>query len=202
MNGLQRTSLLFTAETLLFLLILWRGIRTRYFKKLFKRSLLLLPGIWFLGNYLWKLWPYAPSFGDLTVSLLRMANLWLMIALLFALSVFLLRRALRGMSLSWLPVFRKIAGERYRIGVDTLGAEIFVSERDLTQHAQVVGPSGCGKTEGVLFPLLIQAIEKGRASVFVDGKGDIKIVENLKAYFRNQHVSSQQSAVSLLKAES
>ena len=59
------------------------------------------------------------------------------------------------------------------VGIDTKDkSPVFIKERDLGMHCQVLGTTGFGKTSSFLLPLLKHNLEKGNGMLFLDGKGD------------------------------
>ncbi|MBU0505020.1 hypothetical protein KJ708_03415, partial [bacterium] len=59
------------------------------------------------------------------------------------------------------------------VGIDTSNKKpVFITDRDLGMHCQVLGTTGFGKTSSFLLPLLKHNLEKGNGMLFLDGKGD------------------------------
>ncbi|HAX61516.1 MAG TPA: hypothetical protein DCX95_03010 [Elusimicrobia bacterium] len=70
--------------------------------------------------------------------------------------------------------------DEFFIGVTTNKAPVYLTPSDLVTHMQVVGPSGEGKTVSILFPLTAQALTQDIPVIFIDGKGDSKLKDELK----------------------
>ncbi|MDI6640702.1 MAG: TraM recognition domain-containing protein [Elusimicrobiota bacterium] len=76
----------------------------------------------------------------------------------------------------------------YFLGLTQRAEQVYIAQEDLTTHIQVVGPSGCGKTVSVLFPLAVQTLIKGKALIFVDGKGDSKLKQMLQKFCASKNI--------------
>lgn len=74
------------------------------------------------------------------------------------------------------------SGPNYFIGMDNKKTPVWTTEKDLTRNVQVVGPPGTGKSV-LLFNMAVQAVQKGKAVCFVDGKGDMSFLSMVQSYF-------------------
>ena len=59
---------------------------------------------------------------------------------------------------------------------------IYLSDKTRTTHAQVLGTTGSGKTESVIFPWIIQDLQKGNGVLIIDGKSDASFLDKLYSY--------------------
>lgn len=65
------------------------------------------------------------------------------------------------------------------LGIDTKGKPVIVKDEELNMHALVLGATGAGKTN-TLMVILESAIRRGKPVIFVDGKGDPALIEDLE----------------------
>ncbi|WP_051271678.1 type IV secretory system conjugative DNA transfer family protein [Shimazuella kribbensis] len=65
------------------------------------------------------------------------------------------------------------------LGIDSKGKPVIVKDEELNMHALVLGATGAGKTN-TLMVILESAIRRGKPVIFVDGKGDPALVNDLE----------------------
>lgn len=63
-------------------------------------------------------------------------------------------------------------------------SKIYLSEKEIGHHVQIVGASGFGKT--VLISHIVKSrIENGQGLLFIDQKGDLETIELFSTFVRN-----------------
>ena len=67
------------------------------------------------------------------------------------------------------------------LGYDWINKKpVFISDESRFYHVQLIGTTGSGKTHFVILPMMWQDIKKGRGVIFVDAKGDIETIKEVK----------------------
>jgi type IV secretory pathway TraG/TraD family ATPase VirD4 len=56
------------------------------------------------------------------------------------------------------------------------------------EHVQIVGATGRGKTKSVILPWLVKDFEAGKRVILIDGKGELALVENIRARIGDEGV--------------
>ena len=59
------------------------------------------------------------------------------------------------------------------IGINKQKKPVYLTEKEMGMHTQVIGSTGFGKSASVLLPQLDWALKNGTGMVFIDGKGDL-----------------------------
>jgi len=93
------------------------------------------------------------------------------------------------------------SGTGYLVGLDTKRKPVRLAEADLAKGVQVVGPPGQGKSV-LLLNMAVQAVQRGRAVCFVDGKGDMGFLEDLRGHVAALPSQNQPLVFSPLSPES
>lgn len=65
------------------------------------------------------------------------------------------------------------------LGIDEKGNPVTVKDEELNMHALVLGATGAGKTN-TLMVMVESAIRRGKPVIFVDGKGDPKLIADIE----------------------
>jgi hypothetical protein len=68
------------------------------------------------------------------------------------------------------------------MGTSTNSEEIYLDISQLLTHGAAIGTTKAGKSESVIAPLSIDAIEKGRGFIMIDGKAEGRFIDKLYAY--------------------
>jgi len=208
---------IFLIEFLLLLGFLWWFSKWRYFASLFISSAVLLPGFYFLFNYIKKLnpgilsnplvklvFPFWAGFlkkavivtplilvGSVALALVYLFLLRPLVVrineLVFKLKIRIFDQEEKAVKKTNYEVAQHFRPEKYFVGLQSK-TPIYLTEPEMTTHIQVVGPSGVGKTVSVLFPLATQALMKNTPLVFVDGKGDAKLKQMLWSFCQAKNI--------------
>jgi len=202
--------IIFIIEVLCLTGLFWWIFRHDYFKSLFITSAVLMPlsvaGWWFvaktnpemLDNFVFEkvtpIWMSFLAFAVKFLPLFILAIMALYMMFFFAYRLFqkyiapwIFKFKMRMFDKDDSQLYKKhkvntekyLNPETYFLGIAE-NKPVYVTEKDIVTHIQVVGPSGTGKTASVLLPLAAQALERSKSLVFVDGKGDSQLKTQLQ----------------------
>lgn len=92
----------------------------------------------------------------------------------------------------WKPSIENQSGAH--IGYNNRGDAVVLSDYERGMHTQVIGSTGFGKTVSVVLPLIAADLRQGKAVIFIDGKGDLKAMEDFVSLVR-QHGREQDAYI-------